>query len=140
MDASINTEVKGYGAPVVPAVERDDRTRPQVAPVQKSSESASGALNDGVLHGQDKSGQLQSKGNISKDELDRAVSGVQERLDAIGGNLRLGIYETPGKGDIVVQIRNKSDNKVVRQIPSETVLKLRAKLDELAGLLLDKNA
>ena len=141
MDASVNTEIKGYGAPVVPVVEREDRTKPQVAPVQKSDESASGALNDRALHGRNDSGQQQAVApKLSKDELGRVIEVAQKRLDAIGGNLSLGIYETPKDGNIVVQIRDKKNDKVIRQIPSEAALELRAKLDELAGLLLDKNA
>jgi flagellar protein FlaG len=142
MDASLlNAEVKGYGAPVVPTIEREDQTRPRVAPVQKSSEAASNALNDRALHDKNNSGQQQTnQPKMSKEELGRAIEGAQKRLDAIGGNLRLGIFETPEDGNIVVQIRDKKDDKLVRQIPSEAVLKLRAKLDELAGLLLDKNA
>ncbi|NOX25342.1 MAG: flagellar protein FlaG [Deltaproteobacteria bacterium] len=140
MDASMNTEVKGYGAPVIPAIIRDDQVKPQIAPVQKGGEATAGALDDRALHGQNDAGQQPTAPKLSEEELARAVEGAQKRLDAIGSNLRLGIYETPKHGNIVVQIRDKKDNKLIRQIPSEAALKLRSKLDELAGLLLNTKA
>ncbi len=141
MDASLNSEIKGYGAPVVPAVEREDRIKPQVSPVQENVKAETGDLNDRALHGQKNTGHKDTdSAPLSRKELEKAVEGAQKRLDVIGGNLRLGIYETPEDGNIVVQIRDKKNDEVVQQIPSEAVLKLRAKLDELTGLLLDKNA
>ena len=141
MDINLNAEVKGYGAPAPSVIQQEDRTRPQVIPVQKSSKSESGALNDRALHGKRGSEQQNAEApKLSKGELQKAINGAQKRLDAIGGNLSLGLYEEPKDGNIVVQIRDKHSDKVIRQIPSESILELRSKLDDLAGLLMDKNA
>ncbi len=141
MDVNINTDVKAYGVPVVPVVEREDKTKSPVEPVQKNGESQAGSLNDKALHGERKQadGSAESA-KISKAELRNSVNVAQKRLDDIGGNLSLGLHEQPDDGTIVVQIRDKRSNKVVRQIPSKAVMELRMKLDELAGLLFDKNA
>lgn len=141
MDVNVNSEVKAYGVPVVPVIEREDKVKTQVMPVQKNGESQAGSLDDKSLHGQrkrDDEGAESAK--ITKTELRNSVNVAQKRLDDIGGNLSLGLYEQPDDGTIVVQIRDKRNNKVVRQIPSKAVMELRMKLDELAGLLFDKNA
>jgi len=141
MDVNLNAEAKGYGVPAASVVKQEDRTKPQVTPVEKNSKSEAGALNDQALHGKSSSGQQKSDSpKLSKAELQQAVEGAQKRLDAIGGNLSLGLYEEPKGGEIVVQIKDTHSDKVIRQIPSQDILELRAKLDDLVGLLMDKNA
>ncbi len=141
MDVNVNTDVKAYGVPVVPVIEREDKKKSQVAPVQKNGESQPGSLNDKALHGQSKRADDGAESaKITKAELRNSIDVAQKRLDDIGGNLSLGLHEQPDDGTIVVQIRDKRNNKVVRQIPSKAVMELRMKLDELAGLLFDKNA
>ncbi|VAW41727.1 hypothetical protein MNBD_DELTA03-46 [hydrothermal vent metagenome] len=141
MDINLNAEVKAYGVPVTPVIEREDKTKAQVAPVQKNGESQAGSLNDEALHGQPKKAENGAEAaRITKAELRNSVNVAQSRLDDIGGNLSLGLHEQPDDGTIVVQIRDKRSNKVVRQIPSKAIMELRVKLDELAGLLFDKNA
>ncbi len=144
MDVNVNAEVKVYGAPVTPVIEQEDRVKPQVAPVQKSSASENGSLSDKALHGGSKNGEEEKAAaatrKLSQEEAQQMVNVVQERLDSIGGNLSLGLTEHSKSESIVVQIRDKANHEVVRQFPSEELLELQSKLDDLVGLLFDQKA
>ena len=141
MDVNVNAEVKGYGAPATPVVEKEDRIKPQVAPVQKGAESSSGALDDKSLHGSNKDGGKESVfQSMSQEDVEEMIEEVQKRLDSIGGNLALGLAEHQQTESIVVQIKDKGNHEVVRQFPSEELLELRSKLDDLVGLLFDQKA
>lgn len=137
MDVNLNTEIKVYGAPTVPVVEQEDKVKPQVAPVKEDTESAKANLNDQALH--DKKGK--GLGNsLSKEEIEKLMAQVQSRLDTIGGNLKLGLNEYKPTKDIVVQVKDRRNDKLIRQFPSEELLKLKAKLEDLAGILFDESA
>ena len=49
-------------------------------------------------------------------------------------NIRLD-YET---GDVIVKVISEQDGKVIRQIPSEEMLALAAKMEEISGVFFDK--
>lgn len=141
MDVGANTDVRGYGnqanQTAVPVVEKEDRTRSQVQPVKGDTDSGKVALNDQALHGRGKEGQAKK---MSSEDLEKVMAEVQKRLDSIGGNLRLGLQQYRETNDIVVQVRDKNSDKVVKQFPSEELLKLQEKLNDLIGVLLDESA
>lgn len=138
MDVNLNTEAKVYGAPVVPVVEQEDKVKPQVTPVQEDTASAKAKLNDQALHG--KKGEQGSGAALSKDEVEKLMAQVQSRLDSIGGNLKLGLNEYKPTNDIVVQVKDRRNDKLIRQFPSEELLKLQARLEDLVGILFDESA
>ena len=134
MDVSVNTEVKGIGVTtVMPAVEREDRVKPQVAPVAQSGGASQSALGENELHPKTQAKQPDAK------ELAKAVVEMQQRLDALG-NTRLSFRVNEKPNEVVVQITDDQTGKVVRQFPSDEALKLQAKLQELTGLLFDEKA
>lgn len=134
MDASVNTEVKGVGVTnVMPAVEREDKVKPQVAPVAKGSDSSRSDLGEKELHPKAQPKPVDAK------ELAKAVEEMQRRLDSLG-NTRLNFKVQEKPNEVVVQITDRESGKMVRQFPSEDALKLRAKLQELSGLLFDEQA
>lgn len=137
MDVNLNTEVKVYGAPVVPVIEKEDKVKPQVTPVKEDTASTKANLNDQALHG--KKGQA-SGSALSRGEIEKILAQVQSRIDSIGGNLRLGLNEDKPTKEIVIQVKDKRNDKLIRQFPSEELLKLQARLEELAGILFDENA
>jgi len=138
MDVNLNTEVKVYGAPTVPVVEQEDKVKPQVTPVKADTESTNANLNDQALH--DKKGGRGNGVALSKDEMEKLMAQVQSRLDTIGGNLKLGLNEYKPTNDIVVQVKDRRNDKLIRQFPSEEMLKLKARLDDLVGILFDESA
>ena len=139
MDVNLHAEVKGYGSPAVPVVEQEDRVKPQVAPVKKNTESSTAKLDDQALHRRNKE-EPETAGPLTQEELEEMMVKVQNRLDSIGGNLKLGLWQNQETESIVVQIKDRSNGELVRQFPSEELLKLQAKLEELSGLLFDESA
>ena len=134
MDASVNTEVKGIGATtVMPAVEREDRVKPRVAPVKASTDSTGAALGDKELHRREEPQPASAK------EVAKAVEEMQQRLDALG-NTKLNFRVVEKPNEVVVQVTDRTSGELVRQFPSEEALKLRVKLQELTGLLFDEKA
>ncbi len=72
--------------------------------------------------------------------MNRLAKEIQDRLDAIGGNLQLGLGTDKESSSIVARITEKKTGQVVRQIPSEELLELEQKLKDLTGMLFDEHA
>jgi flagellar protein FlaG len=129
MDINASTEIKGVGQPMVSVVEMEDQFKPQVAPVEKSGDTGRGSLNDRALHGR-------KAQKLSSEVLSKVAEEIQDRFDAMGAKLGFSIREETE--DIVMEVRERESGDLIRQIPSEEVLALREKLNELVGLLFDK--
>jgi flagellar protein FlaG len=136
MDVNVNTDVKAYGIAVVPATEVEDQTRPQVPPVQENSGSESAALNDQKLHGREVVDQR--SGQLSGEEVQKLVKDLQKRLDPLATSLNFTIDEETDT--LVVKITDRETGELIRQVPPEEMLNLRASLAELVGVLFDKKA
>ena len=130
MDINTNADVKVVGIPVSPAVEVKDRNRPQVVPVQDSSSSSGTALDDKALHGKQAEEQP-----LSAEELAKAVADIEVHLSQMGNRLGLSLHKETE--DVLVKITDRDSGEVVKQFPSEQVVKLRQKLEELSGLLFE---
>ncbi|MDR9500714.1 MAG: flagellar protein FlaG [Desulfurivibrionaceae bacterium] len=130
MDVNISTDMKGVSQPAVSAVEVEDRSRPPVAPVAKSGDSAQGNLDDQALHGR------KPQQPSSSAELAEMAEEIEGRFDTMGAKLGFSIRDE--SEDIVMEVRERESGDLIRQIPSEEVLALREKLNELVGLLFDK--
>jgi len=133
--SATNADVKSYGVPVVSTISVEDRAKPQVTPVKNSSDSENAALDDKTLHAS-----ALKQQPLPAEEMKRLAEGIQERLDSIGGNLALGLGIDEKTKSVVARITEKETGKVVRQIPSEDMLVLKSKLEELVGILFDKKA
>lgn len=139
MDVNVTTDVKGYGVPAVSTVEMEDAQKPAVQPVPKSSDGATVSLNDQALHGKKATKEEQEKkGELTREDIAEAIKEIQGRFEAMGSSFRFGLHEDRETESIVGQLRDKSTGEVVRQFPSEEVLKLREKLQDLIGLLFDE--
>lgn len=132
MNINANVAAKGIAQPVAPAVETVDKSRPQFVPVEKSNDSAQTALDEKSLQ------QKATEQKLSNEELVEAVENIQSRLDVMGTKLGFSIHEETD--DIVIEVTNRESGELIRQIPSEEVMELRARLDELVGIIFDKKA
>ena len=136
MDVNVNSEIKGVGLTVAaPAVERADRLKSPVTPVAAGTDSASGSLGEKELHRRD-GGRKQN--TVSEEELGKVVDEIQSRLDAMGTRLNFTVNKEPDV--VVVKVTDRESGELVRQIPSDEVLALRKKLQELSGILFDEKA
>ncbi len=72
---------------------------------------------------------------VSEREVRDVVEDVQQYLQQ--HNIRLSFELHDKTGDLVVRVLDKDSGEVIRQIPPEEMLKLREKLEELTGVLLN---
>jgi len=71
-------------------------------------------------------------------ELQRAAETVRRHLSAVAPELDFAVDQDSGR--VVVKITDPATNELLRQIPSEEVLKMNKELDRMQGLLLDHKA
>ena len=71
----------------------------------------------------------------SADELKHATEELQRRIQAVSPELQFSVDQDSGR--TIIKVTDKATNEVIRQIPSEEVLKLNKELDRLQGLLLN---
>jgi flagellar protein FlaG len=127
MEVTANPELKSHGLPAAPAIERDLRQKAETRALEQKSDAARAALDQKMN---------EQKERVSGEQIARAVSEVQERLDALGTTLNFTLDEKTE--DIVIHIKNKQSGELVRQIPSEEMLVLKSKLENLMGILFDQ--
>lgn len=131
MDVNVNAEVKGYGAPALSAVERDDKVKAESRPVEPSVDTSTAKQDEQRLQ-ERKADERQ----VAEQQLAKAAEELQSRLDEMGTNLQ---FEVDDKTEsIVIQVTQRESGEVVRQIPAEEILDLKAKLENLIGVLFDK--
>ncbi|SDU86303.1 flagellar protein FlaG [Pseudomonas mucidolens] len=70
--------------------------------------------------------------------LEKAVTDIREYVQATQRNLDFSIDDTTGK--VVVKVIATDSGEVIRQIPSETALKLAQNLSDVSSLLFDTRA
>lgn len=71
-------------------------------------------------------------------QIDSAVKSMQSYAQSVTRNLNFSIDDSTG--DVVVKVIDGESGKVVRQIPSEEVLKLAAQLDDMRSLMFEAQA
>ena len=72
----------------------------------------------------------------SRRELEKAVERLNEQIKKSSYNLNFSFDKA--SNHVVVKVRSASSGEVIRQIPSDTVLKLAEHLEDLKGLLQDE--
>ncbi|MCK9294041.1 MAG: flagellar protein FlaG [Desulfobulbaceae bacterium] len=139
MDVNIATDMKGANVSVVPTnVEREDAVKPPVQPVPQSSESDTVKLNNQTRQGKSAQEDAGGQGKLSQKELQDAVEEIQQRFQSMGSSFKFGLYKNRETDSIVAQLRDKKTDEIIKQFPSDEVLKLREKLQDLVGLLFDE--
>ena len=148
---NVNTSPSYVNAPVVTTVEKTDRQAPQVKPVGTSGASNKASLGNNELHRQENGTNKtedamshktedamshKTEDAMSPEALAKVAEDIQGKLDQMGSTLGFSInkkYES-----IVAEISNRDSGEVIRQIPSEDILALREKLQEVVGLFFDE--
>jgi flagellar protein FlaG len=65
--------------------------------------------------------------------LDEVVSGLNKMVQNLHRNLQFSVDDE--SGETIIKVVDSDTNEVVRQIPSEEVVKLRQRMKEAAGVL-----
>ncbi len=72
------------------------------------------------------------EGPVQKETLASAVSGLKEQMQRVQRNLDFSVDDSSGQ--VVVKVTDVESGKVIRQIPSEEVLKLSERLEDMRSL------
>ncbi len=75
--------------------------------------------------------------DLSAKEIEDITGDLNDYMTDLQTNLRFSMYEKLNH-QVVVQIKNKATDELIKQIPSEELLELRVKMEELSGLLFDQ--
>jgi flagellar protein FlaG len=132
--ANVRPEVSRETPNSLPAqqVDREAQVKARVRPVEESAGSAQAALDEKRL----RKDEGEAKSQARREDVRKVVEEIQLRMEQMGTNLQFAVDREAE--DLVVRVTNKVSGDLIRQIPSEDVLKLRMKLEELSGLLFDE--
>lgn len=72
------------------------------------------------------------------DDIVGAVARIREQMHSLQRNLNFSVDDSTGQ--VVVQVVDGDSGKIVRQIPSEDILRLAERLDEMRSLLFEAQA
>lgn len=71
-------------------------------------------------------------------DVGEAVERIRTQMQTLQRNLNFSVDDSTG--EVVVQVLDGDSGKVVRQIPSEDILRLAERLDEMRSLLFEATA
>ena len=75
---------------------------------------------------------------INEAKTEKIAKTIKEYVNSVQTDLQIQVHQRTG--DIMVKVISKNDGKVVREIPSEELLNLAAKMQDMMGILFDGNA
>lgn len=113
-------------------VREDPQWKPQkvIAPVEPSKETSQSAMKRPEEEARDFGMDL-----VNRKDVQNVVEDVQQYL--LQHSIRLSFEIHDKTGDLVVRVLDKDTGDIIRQIPPQEMLKLREKLEELTGILLN---
>jgi flagellar protein FlaG len=85
-----------------------------------------------------KTGEQNDNRNIklSEKSIKEAIENTNKKLEATDRKFEFSVNEETN--DIIVKVINKETDEVIREIPSEKILDMVAKMMELAGIFVDE--
>lgn len=81
---------------------------------------------------------VKKESQITQDAVAKAATQIQNFVKEMGRNLSFTIDETTGYN--VVRVMNPETNEVIRQLPSEELLKIARSMEQLNSVLVNQKA
>ncbi|WP_313303793.1 flagellar protein FlaG [Stutzerimonas balearica] len=114
----------------------------QAQPAQAPQSTAGGSAADHLVRASGNGAESQpaavQDGVDQRQLLDTAVASMQSFAQSVSRDLDFSVDEASGR--VVVQVIDSESSTLIRQIPSEEVLKLAEHLDDFSSLLLRDRA
>ena len=85
---------------------------------------------------QDLHGYSDKKTEITSQEVNDTVEDINHFLQDMKRNLSFSVDESSGNS--IIMVKDSESDEVIRQIPSEELLVLRKKMDDVVGILFDE--
>ncbi len=73
---------------------------------------------------------------VNQKELEKTIVNINKMIESMDTSLQFYIHKDSGR--IAVKVINNKSKEVIREIPSEEILNLAAKLNDTTGLIIDK--
>lgn len=80
----------------------------------------------------------EKKESLPTEEIKKIAETLNEYMDGLQTDLGFFMHEELNH-QVIVEIKNKKTNEIIKQIPSEELVTIREKMAELTGLLFDKS-
>lgn len=77
------------------------------------------------------------KKGLSEMMLKKTADDLNDYMDDLQTDLGFSIRNKGNDHEIIVEIKNRKSNEVIKQIPSKELLEIKKKMEELTGLLFD---
>jgi uncharacterized FlaG/YvyC family protein len=147
--SNVNTDAKGYVAPVASTVELEDVHKHPVQPVPEDGQTDTVDLDDKTLHGKKEGRGNKEKADreelendnkqdvFSREELEKAVEEIQKHFQSIASAFTIVLY-MDDHSEYRAELKNMKTNEVIRQITAGEIIRLRKKILDMTGLLFDK--
>lgn len=117
----------GMFKPILPGTVQTSPT----APAGRAEKEARAKQDPNNVHEVDKT-------DRADDKLSSVVSGLNDLVRDLQRELRFSIDED--SGDTVIKVIDSETDEIVRQIPSEELMRLRKHLEEAAGVIFQDSA
>ncbi len=75
--------------------------------------------------------------NISSKILEKIAEDLNDYMDDLQTDLGFTINNKDADHQVIVEIKNRKTNEVIKQIPSKELLEIKKKMEELTGLIFD---
>ncbi len=82
--------------------------------------------------------QAQEKQALSPDQARELAEDMNDLMDDLQTSLGFSVHEKLDH-QIVVEIKNRETNELIKQIPTEEFLAIKEKMEEFRGLILDQS-
>lgn len=73
---------------------------------------------------------------VNKEDIAKVADQLKSKIESTNKSLKFFIHDATGQ--MAVKIINKDTNEVIKEIPAKELLDLKAKIDDMVGLLIDK--
>jgi flagellar protein FlaG len=84
----------------------------------------------------DKSKRSEEIKKVTEEKIERVSELMNNYVQSLQKNIKIQVNNETG--DVMVKVISEKDGKVIREIPSEEMLNLAARMEELAGAFFDK--
>ncbi len=80
----------------------------------------------------------QREENLSPDQVRELAEEMNDLMDDLQTSLGFSIHEEL-HNQVVVEIKNRETNELIKQIPTEEFLEIKEKMEEFRGMILDQS-
>ncbi|MBI5191892.1 MAG: flagellar protein FlaG [Nitrospirae bacterium] len=73
---------------------------------------------------------------LNKGDIEKVADQINSKIESTNKSLKFFVHEATGQ--IAVKVINKDTNEVIKEIPAKELLDLQAKIEDMVGMLIDK--